>query len=238
MLRCADERAVHAPAELLVGRGRRGGTGRGGDRLPQDGEAVDQLLDRYLEGAPLSLPVGSRVTLRVYGVPDQFRLSEAVSAQALSIATERDHDVLLVDADFAKPSVLSTLGLPGGSGLMDALVDPAIAVEDCILATDVPGLFVLPAGNPLDALAILNQNRAVALLMTDVVMPSMNGRKLADEALRVKPDLKVLFATGYTRNAIIHNGTLDEGVELIMKPYTLEALAEKIAKVLGLKAGR
>ncbi|WP_225207279.1 AAA family ATPase [Novosphingobium huizhouense] len=67
---------------------------------------------------------------------------------ALSIASEKDNEVLLVDADFAKPSVLSTLGLPGGSGLMDALVDPAIAVEDCILATDVPGLFVLPAGNP------------------------------------------------------------------------------------------
>lgn len=67
---------------------------------------------------------------------------------ALSIAAEKDNEVLLVDADFAKPSVLSTLGLPGGVGLMDALVDPSIAVEDCILATDVPGLFVLPAGNP------------------------------------------------------------------------------------------
>ncbi|MCW1381701.1 AAA family ATPase [Novosphingobium sp. KCTC 2891] len=67
---------------------------------------------------------------------------------ALSIAAEKDNEVLLVDADFAKPSVLSTLGLPGGAGLMDALVDPSIAVEDCILATDIPGLFVLPAGNP------------------------------------------------------------------------------------------
>lgn len=67
---------------------------------------------------------------------------------ALSIAAEKDNEVLLVDADFAKPSVLSTLGLPGGPGLMDALADPAIAVEDCILGTDIPRLFVLPAGNP------------------------------------------------------------------------------------------
>lgn len=66
---------------------------------------------------------------------------------ALSIAAEKDNEVLLVDADFAKPSVLSTLGLPGGPGLMDALADPAVAVEDCILGTDIPGLFVLPAGN-------------------------------------------------------------------------------------------
>jgi exopolysaccharide/PEP-CTERM locus tyrosine autokinase len=66
---------------------------------------------------------------------------------ALSMAAEKDTEVLLVDADFAKPSVLSTLGLPGGPGLLDALVDPRVAVEDCILGTDIAGLFVLPAGN-------------------------------------------------------------------------------------------
>jgi len=97
------------------------------------------------------------------------------------------------------------------------------------------GYAVLAAGSPADALAILAQNREVALLMTDVVMPDMNGRKLADEALRLKPDLKILFATGYTRNAMLHNGTFDDGVELIMKPFTFEALAEKVAKVLGRK---
>ena len=70
---------------------------------------------------------------------------------ALSIAGEKDSEVLLVDADFAKPSVLSLLGLSSGSGkakgLMDALANPEIAVEDCVIATDVPGLYVLPAGN-------------------------------------------------------------------------------------------
>jgi Mrp family chromosome partitioning ATPase len=70
---------------------------------------------------------------------------------ALSIAGERDSEVLLVDADFAKPSILALLGLSSGAGkargLMDALANPAVAVEDCVLATDVPGLFVLPAGS-------------------------------------------------------------------------------------------
>lgn len=66
---------------------------------------------------------------------------------AISIAAEKDNEVLLVDADFAKPSVLSTLGLPGGKGLMDALADPALAVEDCVIGTDIAGLYVLPAGN-------------------------------------------------------------------------------------------
>lgn len=66
---------------------------------------------------------------------------------ALAIAAEKDSEVVLVDADFAKPSILSTLGLGGRRGLMDALADPTIRVENCVIPTDVPGLFVLPAGN-------------------------------------------------------------------------------------------
>ncbi|MEO5597949.1 MAG: AAA family ATPase [Novosphingobium sp.] len=66
---------------------------------------------------------------------------------ALSIAAEKESEVLLVDADFAKPSVLSMLGLPGGPGLMDALIDPTVDVADCVIGTDIPGLWVLPAGN-------------------------------------------------------------------------------------------
>ncbi|MGX7952664.1 capsular biosynthesis protein [Tsuneonella sp. HG249] len=65
---------------------------------------------------------------------------------AIAMAGERGAEVLLVDADFAKPSVLSTLGLPKGPGLMDALADPAIAVESLVMSTDIEGLFVLPAG--------------------------------------------------------------------------------------------
>jgi Mrp family chromosome partitioning ATPase len=66
---------------------------------------------------------------------------------ALSIAAEKESEVLLIDADFAKPSVLSALGLPGGKGLMDALADPEIDVADLVMSTDIPGLKVLPAGN-------------------------------------------------------------------------------------------
>ncbi len=65
---------------------------------------------------------------------------------ALAIAAEKECEVLLVDADFAKPSVLSMLGLPGGPGLMDALANPEIDAADCVIGTDIPGLWVLPAG--------------------------------------------------------------------------------------------
>lgn len=66
---------------------------------------------------------------------------------ALAMAAEKDSEVLLVDADFAKPSVLSMLGLPRGPGFMDVLARDDIKVEDCVLKTDVHGLYVLPAGN-------------------------------------------------------------------------------------------
>lgn len=66
---------------------------------------------------------------------------------ALAMAAEKDSEVLLVDADFAKPSILSTLGLPSGPGLMDVLANPDVQLDDCIIETDIAGLLVLPAGN-------------------------------------------------------------------------------------------
>lgn len=64
-------------------------------------------------------------------------------------------------------------------------------------------------------------------------MPEIDGRKLADEAVRRRPDLKVLFTTGFTRNAIVHGGVLDAGVQFIAKPFTLEQLAVKMHEVLA-----
>ncbi len=66
---------------------------------------------------------------------------------ALAMANERDSEILLVDADFAKPSILSTLGLPKGPGFMDCLADPELRPEEQVIGTDVPGLWVMPAGN-------------------------------------------------------------------------------------------
>ncbi|HEY9239970.1 MAG TPA: ATP-binding protein, partial [Burkholderiaceae bacterium] len=94
------------------------------------------------------------------------------------------------------------------------------------------GYRVLEAESAGTALRLLELHPEVALLFTDVVMPEVNGRKLADEALRRRPALKVLFTTGYTRNAVVHNGVLDAGVHLIGKPFTIEELAARVRAVL------
>ncbi len=85
---------------------------------------------------------------------------------------------------------------------------------------------------PSDALRQLETHPDVTLLFTDIVMPGMNGRKLADQALQSRPGLKLLFTTGFTRNAVVHNGVLDHGVNFLAKPFTIDQLAEKVRAVL------
>jgi CheY-like chemotaxis protein len=94
------------------------------------------------------------------------------------------------------------------------------------------GYTVLEAGSPGQGLRLLEQCPEVRLLLTDVVMPEMNGRRLAECALRLRPDLKILYTTGYTRNAVVHNGILDPGVAFLPKPFTLEQVAGKVREVL------
>ncbi len=95
------------------------------------------------------------------------------------------------------------------------------------------GYATLDAANATEALAIVHAGHPFDLLFTDVIMPGLNGRQLANEILKVKPELKVLFTSGYTENAIIHHGRLDEGVLLLAKPYRRSDMATMIRKALA-----
>lgn len=95
------------------------------------------------------------------------------------------------------------------------------------------GYRVSSASSGMEALATLQARNDIDLLFTDIIMPGgMNGRQLADEAVECLPNLKVLFTSGYTENAIVHHGRLDAGVHLLGKPYRRHELATKIRKVL------
>jgi len=94
------------------------------------------------------------------------------------------------------------------------------------------GYAVLEASDGHRALEQLQANPDVAMLFTDVVMPGMTGRELADQAVHHRPKLKVLYSTGYTRNAIVHNGVVDAGTHFLQKPYSLNDLARKVRVVL------
>ena len=91
----------------------------------------------------------------------------------------------------------------------------------------------MSAGGGVAALEILSGGHQVDLLLTDVVMlGGINGRQVADKAVGYRPDLRVLYMTGYTRNAIVHQGRLDRGTNLISKPFSFEELASKVRQVL------
>ena len=94
------------------------------------------------------------------------------------------------------------------------------------------GYTVVHASNGEEALRKLANKPAVTLMFTDIVMPGISGRKLADEAKARYPELKVLYTTGYTQNAIVHNGVLDADARLLLKPYSIDDLARKIRAVL------
>ena len=96
------------------------------------------------------------------------------------------------------------------------------------------GYTVLQAGTPGEAIRLAEAHPGeIHLLMTDVVMPEMNGRELAKNILSLYPNLKRLFMSGYTANVIAHHGVLDEGVNFIQKPFSMQDVAAKVRQVLG-----
>jgi signal transduction histidine kinase len=121
----------------------------------------------------------------------------------------------------------------GSSGECVLVVEDDVDVRSYVVDTlDALGYAVLEAANGDDALRLLEEHKTVRLLLTDVVMPGMNGRKLAEEAKLRQPFLKVLYMTGYSRNAIVHQGRLDSGVDLIQKPLSSESLGGAVRKML------
>ena len=95
------------------------------------------------------------------------------------------------------------------------------------------GYRVLAAESPARALDIIRGSEPIDLLLTDMVMPGMNGRQLAEHAARLRPQLKVLYTSGYAEGGIVHDGRIDEGVHLLSKPYRREELARRLREVLG-----
>jgi CheY-like chemotaxis protein len=92
---------------------------------------------------------------------------------------------------------------------------------------------VFSAGSAQAALTILLQEeQKVDLLLSDVVMPGINGRELGRRAQQIRPQLKILYMTGYSRNAVVHQGRLDDGVDLLEKPVTQAKLALRIREIL------
>jgi PAS domain S-box-containing protein len=122
--------------------------------------------------------------------------------------------------------------LPEGSETILVVEDDEDVRSYSVNTLRILGYHVMEAADGLTALTLLEQHPGIALLFTDVGLPGMNGRQLADAARRHNPALQVLFTTGYARNAIVHQGILDLGVHLLPKPFTIGDLAKTLRRLL------
>jgi CheY-like chemotaxis protein len=133
----------------------------------------------------------------------------------------------------------------GSDGAVDADVDrgleTVLLVEDDALVRTYAekqlvalGYTVIAAADGASALDVIGRRNDIDLLFTDVVMPGgINGKQLADAALKMRPTLKVIFCSGYSEDSIVHDGRLDPGVHLLQKPFRRADLAAKLRVVLS-----
>jgi signal transduction histidine kinase/ActR/RegA family two-component response regulator len=149
---------------------------------------------------------GEGTTVRIY-LPRTLQMEMRETSRPAGLALTGTETILLVDDDEVVRATVASM------------------LEDL-------GYTVRSAATGAQALELLAKEADIALLFTDVVMPTMGGRQLAERALALRPKLRVLFTSGYTENAIVHNGRLDQGVELLSKPYDRERLAAKLRRVL------
>jgi len=171
---------------------------------------------------------------QIYGFVKQSRghvkiYSEVGEGTTVKLYLPRAHASVEVEDEAQPPP---PAGAASGETILVVEDDPDVRSYSCDTLREL-GYVVLEAENGRVALRMLEAHPHVRLLFTDVGLPGgMNGRQLADEARRQRQGLKVLFTTGYARNAIVHGGRLDPGVELITKPFSQAALAAKLRDIL------
>jgi two-component system, cell cycle sensor histidine kinase and response regulator CckA len=155
---------------------------------------------------------GQGTTFKIYLPRVEERadlIEEAKSEVATPTSLEEDQIILLVEDDAALRELIST-------------------------ALRKYGFTVLEAAQGGEALLICEEEKGpIHLMLTDVVMPQMSGRTLAARLAPIHPDMKVLYMSGYTGNAIVHHGVLDVGINFIPKPFKIDSLIRKVREVLG-----
>jgi two-component system, cell cycle sensor histidine kinase and response regulator CckA len=125
--------------------------------------------------------------------------------------------------------------VPRGSQVVLLVEDEEAVLALAQRVLEAHGYTVLAAVSPEDALRLSEQHAGrIDLLLTDVVMPQMSCRRLAERLTLSRPEMKVLYMSGYTDNAVVHHGILEPGIAFLQKPFTPEALARKVREVLDL----
>ncbi|TDK29884.1 PAS domain-containing hybrid sensor histidine kinase/response regulator [Rhizobium deserti] len=201
-----------------------------GTGMPPD--IIKKAIDPFFTTKPVGKGTGLGLS-QVFGFAKQsgghFKIySEVGQGTTMKIYLPRDYGTEEVNERVRNDSLPHSVG----SELILLVEDDASVREVHTRMLEELGYGVLAVENPLAALEQLERRADITLLFTDIVMAPMNGRKLADQARINRPNLPVVFTTGYTRNAVVHNGVLDPGVIFLQKPTTLGELARKIREAI------
>jgi len=139
-------------------------------------------------------------------------------------------EVIDVDKDLPEKKAAA-----GGTETILLVEDEPTILRMTRLMLEKKGYTVLPAATPAEAVQeAKNHSGSIDLLMTDVVMPQMNGRDLARQIAELYPGIRFLFMSGYTANVIAHQGVLDDGVAFIQKPFSMADMTAKVREILDM----
>ncbi len=196
-------------------------------------EVIEKAFDPFFTTKKSGAGTGLGLS-QVYGFVRQSGGCVQIESHIGQGTTVRIYLPRYMGPDAPRPAESEASPIPTGDGHVTVLV---VEDEDGVRAHAVSalrelGYNVLEADRASKALEVVDSHPEIRLLFTDVVMPDMNGRRLSEEVTQRRPGMKVLFTTGYTRDAIVHNGTVDHDVSLITKPFTLDELGRKVAEVL------
>ena len=198
---------------------------------------LNRVFDPFFTTKEVGKGTGLGLSM-VYGFIKQSRgdvkiRSEVGAGTVVEMLFPRSNEVV----DFADETPLVP-SICGGSEKILFVEDDDLVRQHVQNHLDELGYDVLVAANGPAALEIVKKTGDIDLLFTDIVMPGgLNGRELADQAFKLRPGLRILYASGYTDDAIVHGGRLDEGTNLLSKPYTRAELAQKIRAVLAQSDG-
>ncbi|OKO82406.1 histidine kinase [Bradyrhizobium sp. NAS80.1] len=202
-----------------------------GSGIPPD--LLDRVFDPFFTTKEVGKGTGLGLSM-VFGFVKQSGghikiYSEEGHGTSVKIYLPRSSGVL--ETEFES---LQNVPITGGDEKILIVEDDALVRQYVVTQIKSLGYVALEAANAAEALTIIDADKNIDLLFTDVIMPgAMNGRQLADEAARRRPDLKTLFTSGYTENAIVHHGRLDSGVLLLAKPYRKSELAKMLRMALA-----
>ena len=205
-----------------------------GEGMPPD--VARQAFDPFFTTKPIGEGTGLGLSM-IYGFArqsgGQARIySEVGKGTMVCLYLPRDHGTDdVVETDAAPVPMQPEVDERGVILLVDD--EPAIRMLAAEVLDDI-GYLVIEAADGAAALKVLQSSQHLELLITDVGLPNnFNGRQVADAGRTLRPDLKVLFITGYAENAVLHHGHLEAGMHMMMKPFALDAFVHRVKKIIA-----